>query len=237
MMKLKDILKEYTPSDPVALDKALKDIRNLGYLNPINSREIVIDNSVTVEIGVFDKRLWFSSIYSIDRSQGNAGRVMQKIVNIADKYGVTIALEAKPFGGKSGLPILTKPQLVAFYKKYGFKPGEFGEMERVASKINEAKETKSEKDFEEFADTRMTGAEKIVDNAKEKGGLALLTWHHFKVKLPYYEKAAEGGFDIETATKEFNETYKKISLSMTPIEFQREVGRLEVLGELIIKHK
>ena len=93
------------------------------------------------------------------------------------------------------------------------------------------------KEFTEFADTRMTGAEKIVDNAKEKGGLALLTWHHFKVKLPYYKKATEGKFDIESATKEFEETYKKISLSMTPIEFQREVGRLEVLGELIINEK
>ena len=92
-----------------------------------------------------------------------------------------------------------------------------------------------DKEFEEFADTRMSGAEKIVDNAKEKGGLALLTWHHFKVKLPYYKKATEGKFDIEAAKKEFEETYKKISLSMTPIEFQREVGRLEVLGELLIK--
>jgi hypothetical protein len=134
MIKLKNILKEYTPSDPVAIDKALKDIRNLGSINPINSREIVIDDSVTVEIGSFDKRLWFSSIYSVDRSQGNAGKVMQKIVDIADKYGVTIALEAKPFGGKSGAPILNKSQLVAFYKKYGFKPSEFGEMERVANK-------------------------------------------------------------------------------------------------------
>jgi hypothetical protein len=101
----------------------------------------------------------------------------------------------------------------------------------------EEKPTTAEKAFEEFADTRGKGAEKIATTAEEKGGLALLTWHHFKVKLPYYKKATEGKFDVETATKEFNETYKKISLSMTPIEFQREVGRLEVLGELIIKHK
>jgi len=101
----------------------------------------------------------------------------------------------------------------------------------------EEKVTATEKAFVEFADTRGKGAEKIATTAEEKGGLALLTWHHFKVKLPYYKKATEGKFDIETATKEFNETYKKISLSMTPIEFQREVGRLEVLGELLIKHK
>jgi hypothetical protein len=89
--------------------------------------------------------------------------------------------------------------------------------------------------FETFADTREAGAEKIVNNAKSKGGLALLTWHHFKVKLPYYKQAAAGKFNLEEAKKEFDATYKKISTSMTQIEFQREVGRLEVLGELIIR--
>ena len=131
MIKLRDILKEYVPSDPESLIKALKDIQRLGSPNPINPREIVIDNSVMVEIGIFDKRLHFSSIHSIDKGQGNAGRVMQKIVDIADKYGVTIALTPKPFGTSADK--LSKSQLITFYKKYGFKPSEFGEMERVAN--------------------------------------------------------------------------------------------------------
>jgi hypothetical protein len=91
--------------------------------------------------------------------------------------------------------------------------------------------------FEEFAETRGKGAAKIASTAEEKGGLALLTWHHFKVKAAYYKRATAGKFDIEAAKKEFNETLKKISLGMTPIEFQREVGRLEVLGELIIREE
>lgn len=97
-------------------------------------------------------------------------------------------------------------------------------------------ESKDKKEtFESFADTREAGAEKIVDNAKKKGGLSLLTWHHFKVKLPYYKRAAAGRFDLDKAKQEFDATYKKISTSMSQIEFQREVGRLEVLGELIIR--
>jgi hypothetical protein len=91
--------------------------------------------------------------------------------------------------------------------------------------------------FETFADTREAGAEKIADTAHKKGGLALLTWHHFKVKLPYYKRAAAGRFDLEKAKAEFDATYKRISTSMTQIEFQREVGRLEVLGELIIREE
>lgn len=91
--------------------------------------------------------------------------------------------------------------------------------------------------FEDFAIVRGKGAAKISENAEKKGGLALLTWHHFKVKAPYYKKAAEGKFDVEKAKKEFEDTYKKISLNMTQIEFQREVGRMEVLGELLIRNK
>jgi hypothetical protein len=91
--------------------------------------------------------------------------------------------------------------------------------------------------FDEFAIKRMGGAEKIANNAKEKGGPSMLTYHHFVVKLPYYKKAGDGKFNIEESKKEFDKTLKSISLDMNQTEFQREVGRLEVLGELIIKHK
>ena len=89
----------------------------------------------------------------------------------------------------------------------------------------------------DFVSNRMNGATKISQNAKEKGGDALLTYHHFVVKLPYYEKAKNGEMDIDVAKKEFTETLGKISLDMDQTTFQTEVGRLEVLGELIIKSK
>ncbi len=105
-------------------------------------------------------------------------------------------------------------------------------MIKLSDILKEVKET-----FENFATIRGKGAAKIASTAEEKGGLSLLTWHHFKVKAPYYKKATEGKFDKEAAKKEFEQTYKKISLNMTQIEFQREVGRLEVLGELLIRNK
>jgi hypothetical protein len=105
-------------------------------------------------------------------------------------------------------------------------------MIKLTDILKEVKET-----FENFATTRGKGAAKIAATAEEKGGLSLLTWHHFKVKAPYYKKATEGKFDKEVAKKEFEKTLKSISLNMTQIEFQREVGRLEVLGELLIRDK
>jgi hypothetical protein len=89
----------------------------------------------------------------------------------------------------------------------------------------------------DFVNNRMNGAAKISQNAKEKGGDALLTYHHFVVKLPYYEKAKNGEMDIDAAKKEFLETLGKISLDMDQTTFQTEVGRLEVLGELFINNK
>ena len=95
---------------------------------------------------------------------------------------------------------------------------------------------------ESFAKTRLKGAEKITDNAKEKGGLSLLTWHHFKVKLPFYKKAAEGKLKITDAKEEYKNYLEQLyqatkgDMDIEQIAFQELVGKLEVLGELIIKH-
>jgi len=98
----------------------------------------------------------------------------------------------------------------------------------------------SQSKFEEFAQKRFDGASKITENAKEKGGPAMLTYHHFVVKLPHYKKAAEGKFDIEKSKKEFKGHLDKLcglseDVDMGQVEFQKLVGLIEVLGELIIK--
>ena len=105
-------------------------------------------------------------------------------------------------------------------------------MIKLLQLLTEAKES-----FEQFASTRLKGAEKIADTTQEAGGLSLLTYKHYKVKLPYYKKAATGKLNLDDAKKEFDKTLKSISLNMTQNEFQTEMGRLEVLGELLIKNK
>ncbi len=102
--------------------------------------------------------------------------------------------------------------------------------------INEGKE----ENFQEFAQKRLGGATKIANSAKEKGGPSMLTYHHFQVKLPYYEKASKGKFDLDEAKKEFKQHLDKLcdaGENMKQVEFQKIVGLIEVLGELIIKHK
>ena len=70
----------------------------------------------------------------------------------------------------------------------------------------------------------ITGAS-VVDNAKEKGGLAMLTWHHFKVKLPYYEKASKGKLDMDKAKDDYveflNEVAEELDL-IVPLELNQK---------------
>lgn len=107
--------------------------------------------------------------------------------------------------------------------------------------INEAKT--QDLTFEEFAKARLEGATKIADTAKEKGGSALLTYQHFVVKLPYYKKAAAGKFDVKAFSSELSSLVKDLArgtsgkIKLEQVEFQRLVGKIEVIGELLIRGK
>jgi hypothetical protein len=91
--------------------------------------------------------------------------------------------------------------------------------------------------FDEFADKRLQGAEKITTDSKEKGGLSLLTYYHYNAKLPFYEEATKGGFDLQKAKDEFNKYYSELSYNMEQVQFQDIMGKMEVLGELIIEQE
>lgn len=92
-----------------------------------------------------------------------------------------------------------------------------------------------------FAEKRHAGAEKITNSAEEKGGPALLTRDHFAVKLPYYKKAKLGKFETDEMKKEYQELCKKLHSNMNRVEkfdqkeFQELLGKLEVIGEILIK--
>lgn len=97
--------------------------------------------------------------------------------------------------------------------------------------------------FEEFSEHRLDGATTITKNAEEKGGDALLTYHHFKVKLPFYEEATSGKFNPVRALAHFEDLMDELidktsnGINLEQIEFQELVGKIEVLGELLIKSK
>lgn len=64
-------------------------------------------------------RMHLKTIESLE-AQGRSGiptRVMREITRLADKHGITITLNASPFGEKA----LTREQLRDFYRKFGFE--------------------------------------------------------------------------------------------------------------------
>jgi hypothetical protein len=98
------------------------------------------------------------------------------------------------------------------------------------------------KTFEEFSEKRGAGAADIAEKSKEKGGLSILTYYHFDVKAPYYKKAQEGTLDLVKAKKELNSIMNEVyqgmeDMSIGQIEFQKLVGKIEVIGELLIENK
>lgn len=88
---------------------------------------------------------------------------------------------------------------------------------------------------------KLNCAKKIAENAKEKVADALLTYHHFKVKIPTYKKVKDGEFDMINSKKEYETLLEKLykstkdNMKISQVEFQELVGRIEVLGELIIR--
>ena len=106
------------------------------------------------------------------------------------------------------------------------------------SEVNEEKET-----IQEFAENRLAGAAKISKAAKEKGGDALLTYHHFHVKLPYYQKSVDGELDMESLKEEYDDLLTDLyeatrnSMNISQVKFQELVGKIEVVGELLIENK
>jgi hypothetical protein len=133
-MNLKGLLVEWGTSDKASINAAIEDIRNLGEINPFNSREVLIDNNVSVELSNFDGHLWINSIMTLERGRGDASRVLQKMCDIADKHQVYMGLGASPFGKTKGL---NKAQLIAWYKRYGFKKVDYDTMERPPMPIKE----------------------------------------------------------------------------------------------------
>lgn len=110
-------------------------------------------------------------------------------------------------------------------------------------KLSGINEQTSKEEMQEFAQKRKEGAEKIANKAKEKSGPALLTYHHFKVKIPYYSNVANGLLQLDKLKKEYVKYCKELHSHMEKIEemnqtkFQELLGKLEVIGELLIQNK
>jgi len=94
----------------------------------------------------------------------------------------------------------------------------------------------------DFISKRMAGAKKIYNDAQKKGGVALLTASHFKVKGPAYTKAKRrinSNDNLEFLKSSIEDCLDKLKDvdNLTQTEFQGITGQLEVYGEVYIETK
>lgn len=121
-MKLALIARKFLILENNNLSTALSDIQNLGIPHPFMPGSIWIDEySITLDVRIWDGKIWLSNILTneSERGKGYASKVLDSIIEIANKYKVELSLVPKPFGSKKSL---TKSNLIAWYKRHGFKP-------------------------------------------------------------------------------------------------------------------
>ena len=88
---------------------------------------------------------------------GSGTEVMNRILKIADEAGVTVHLDAVPFGYKT----LTKTQLMKWYRKFGFKG-----VRRTGLMVRAPKAVKKVKGAPKTRRIKRPGATKTLDSAK-----------------------------------------------------------------------
>jgi 3'-phosphoadenosine 5'-phosphosulfate sulfotransferase (PAPS reductase)/FAD synthetase len=122
--------KRLTSPDPV-IDTFLAALAQEAVIapHPFVSKDIIVNNESTVEITrLYDQKtknlqeIYVSSIFSFEHGKGAGSRLVKLLIDAANKTGISIRIEAKPYGSnnKDQKP-LTNKQLFDFYKRYGFE--------------------------------------------------------------------------------------------------------------------
>jgi hypothetical protein len=97
-----------------------KALRSETTPNPFYGRERVLGDSAAIEISEQwggDNDILVNSIRSFEKGKGSGSKALTLLTTLADKYGVNLHLDAKPFGDQGGLK---KADLIKFYKRHGF---------------------------------------------------------------------------------------------------------------------
>lgn len=104
----------------------LGDFEKVTSQSPLACNERIWDESVAVNLCVFNGRIHISSIESMHPGKGKASELLRWITDCADRCGVEIDASIKPFG-EGGL---SAQALQSWYERYGFEILEGGKILR-----------------------------------------------------------------------------------------------------------
>lgn len=191
---------------------ALNEKENVSR-NPISNKEFIYGDKASLEFSRFDKgdrnEIAIQSISTFDKGKGVGKQVMKDITDTADELGVTLTLDAKPFGNEG----LNKEQLINFYKNNGFVAnveemfgGEFeSEEELIDYVINEEPEAAlqmtRQPSTRQFAvrKQKTTSPNRIVENGVKAG----------KTDAQIRQEGKAAGFTNKEMTEALSKYYTK----------------------------
>ena len=181
--------------------------------NPIDNKSFIYGDKASLEFSRFDKgdrnEIAIQSISTFDKGKGVGKQVMKDITDTADELGVTLTLDAKPFGNEG----LSKEQLINFYKNNGFVAdieemfgGEFESEEELIDYVineepDEALQMTREPSTREFAvrKQKTTGPSRIVENGVKAG----------KTDAEIRQEGKAAGFTNKEMTEALSKYYTK----------------------------
>lgn len=74
--------------------RLIEQISRLGFENPLNYREIVMDG-VKIELHTLsDTRVWLKSLEAMDRGHGHGTKALLRVTALADLYGASLELDS-----------------------------------------------------------------------------------------------------------------------------------------------
>lgn len=77
--------------------RLIEQVSRLGFENPLNYREIVMDG-VKIELHTLsDTRVWLKSLEVMDRGHGHGTKALLRVTALADLYGASLELDSVPY--------------------------------------------------------------------------------------------------------------------------------------------
>ena len=115
-----------TPKKGNIVNRLLDGLKNLSgktiEKNPLVRGEYIYGDEVSLSFNTFgaknENEVKLEGIVAFEKGKGQGQAAMNDINKVADEQGVTLTLDAKPFGNDPNS--LNKKQLIDFYKKNGF---------------------------------------------------------------------------------------------------------------------
>lgn len=115
-IKLKD-----TTQEKARLDSLLKDFSSGTTYNPFNPSTRIWQDSIRMGVSTFGGKLYLDYVGTSDQAKpGDASKALDWLLSLADKHHVDVSLSVVRIKQASKKPLLTTPQLKAWYMRHGF---------------------------------------------------------------------------------------------------------------------